>query len=552
MKLRMIFAALLAVAPVAQAAPQLSFTDTDMLFRRDTKRPADTSRRDTTLTLWRGERGSVAAMFTPAANTGRLDVRLESADGTPLPDGISARFIDYVLTDSWQACGYPPDSLAPFEVADALVRSTSAECVAGAQRPVWVTIDVPHTMAEGSIAGRLIVRDRYASRDLDTLNIAVNIIGRTLPLPGQQQFYINFWQQPYAISRYYGVEPWSDEHFEHLRPYAQMLARAGQKAVSTILFYEPWGQQSNDKFEPMVETILGKDGTWRYDYTVFDRYVEFMAENGINGEIDCFSMIPWDMSFRYFDEASDSCRTISCRTSDKDYADLWRPFLIAFRSHLIEKGWLDRAMIAIDERALPDMQNAIALLDEVAPDIKVALAGNYHPEIADRFAIYTLTMGDPFPEGVIDKRRSEGKRSLYYTCCSSPEPNIFTNNNPADAAFIPVFCHVNNADGYLHWAFTNWTDNPMHDTRFFMFAPGDTYCVYPDGGSSVRWERFIEGVQMVEKIRAISETLLEKGDTQGFARLSAALAPLRGTTPSPAAERLRQYDNLRNVIASLQ
>lgn len=533
-----------------EVGAKLRFTDKDQLFKRTEVRATE-AHTDTVVTLWRGERGGIASRFKADRNTGRLAVRIENAGARELPKGFTAHFIDNLLTNSWQACGYPPDTLPAFEVADALVKPTASELSQGSVRYVWTTLDVPHDAAPGDYDMSLIVSDVYAGRDLDTLGIRVKVADRTLPKPADQKFYLDFWQQPYAISRYYGVKPWSDEHLELMRPYAQMLARAGQKAVTTILFYEPWGVQSNDKFEPMVETILGKDGKWRYDYTVFDRYVEFMEENGISELIECFSMIPWDMSFRYFDEGSGGYKYVKRRTSDAAYSELWTPFLQSFERHLKEKGWLDKTVLAIDERGLKDMQNAMAVAKKAAPGLKFSLAGNFHPEIADAMSIYTLTLGDPFPEGELEKRRERGEVSMYYTCCSSPEPNIFSNNDPIDAAYIPVFCTANGADGYLHWAFTNWTDNPLADTRFYMFAPGDTYCVYPDEGSSLRWERLIEGIQTSEKIRLLKEEFTQKGETEKLKKLEEALQPFVAPEPPSAAQRKADYHALQEAIFRL-
>ena len=59
-----------------------------------------------------------------------------------------------------------------------------------------------------------------------------------------------------------------------------------------------------------------------------------------------------------------------------------------------------------------------------------------------------------------------------------------------------------------------------------MFGPGDTYFIYPDGRSSVRYERFAEGVQLSEKIRLLREAMSAAGDTAGLTALDAALAPI--------------------------
>ena len=138
-------------------------------------------------------------------------------------------------------------------------------------------------------------------KTVSELALNINVDSRQLPEPKDYTFYMDMWQQPYAISRYNNVKPWSKEHFKLLEPYADMLARMGQKTVSVILFYEPWGEQSNDKFEPMVETVKKKDGSWAYDYSVMDEYIEFMGRHGVDANISCFTMIPWDMNFRYFE-----------------------------------------------------------------------------------------------------------------------------------------------------------------------------------------------------------------------------------------------------------
>lgn len=69
----------------------------------------------------------------------------------------------------------------------------------------------------------------------------------------------------------------------------------------------------------------------------------------------------------------------------------------------------------------------------------------------------------------------------------------------------------------------NWTDDPMHDTRFRMFTPGDTYMVYPGGRSSIRFERIIEGVEAVEKCRILRAEYASSHQTEALRRLDAAI-----------------------------
>lgn len=486
---------------------------------------------DTTVTAWRGERIGLEALIVATKEEGPLSVRLSSLTrgGKKYEaPGSGAAFMRYVITTAYNTCGYPSDTIPTFTLADMIdLPDARVTMEPMSVRPVWVSVEVPSNLPAGLYTAKADLMKDGVKKPLKTLTLNVEVADRSLPAPKDYAFYLDFWQQPYAISRYYGVKPWSDEHLRLLEPYADMLARAGQKTVSTILFYEPWGEQSNDKFEPMVETVLLPDSTWQFDYTIFDRYVEWMASRGIDANISCFTMIPWDMNFRYFDKAAGEYRYLKTTTSSREYKQLWTAFLKGLADHTRAKGWFDKTMIVMDERGLPDMLNAYAVAKEAVPDFKMSLAGNYHRELVDSLDSYTVIKGDWFPADVLGRRRDCGFISLLYTCCATPAPNIFSNNAPADGAYLPVYATATGFDGYLHWSFTNWTDHPLTDTRFRMFAPGDTYVVYPDGRSSLRYERMLEGIQMSEKIRLLRAELEAAKDAEGLEMLEQALLPVR-------------------------
>ncbi|MBQ3121974.1 MAG: DUF4091 domain-containing protein [Bacteroidaceae bacterium] len=54
-------------------------------------------------------------------------------------------------------------------------------------------------------------------------------------------------------------------------------------------------------------------------------------------------------------------------------------------------------------------------------------------------------------------------------------------------------------DGYLRWAYNSWTIDPNKDSRFRSWPSGDTYIIYPDNTSSIRWERLVQGIESFEK-----------------------------------------------------
>ncbi len=538
-----------------KAPVTFNWASKDIHYRQMAAPPA-LDKADTTVNAWRGERIGLEALITATEKTGPLQVRLsEFRDSrgrkVTAPDSYAA-FMRYVTTTAYNKCGYPDPGLPTYTVADMIdLPDATVEMTPRTVRPVWCSVEIPHDMKPGTYTATLSLLADGGKKTVGQLKLDVNVTDRALPQPKDYEFYLDMWQQPYAISRYYNVEPWSKEHLELLKPYAEMLARAGQKTVSTILFYEPWGEQSHDKFEPMVSTTRHADGSWSYDYTIFDRYVDFMAKNGIDENISCFTMVPWELKFRYLDEPTGEYKFLEAPIPSPQYEELWTSFLKDFTRHLKEKGWYEKSMIVMDERGLPQMLEAYRVAHNAVPDIKMSLAGSYHPELVDSLESYTLIKGDFFPADVLKRRHDRGFISLMYTCCATPAPSQFSNSEPADGAYLPVYATATGHDGYLHWSFSNWNDTPMTDTRFRMFAPGDTYFVYPDGRSSIRYERMLEGVQLSEKIRLLRQEMKAANDLEGLLLLEQTLEPIRSGAMNPWYPTSRVVNDLTRAIDTL-
>lgn len=509
---------------------------------------------DTTIYAWRGERIGMQAVVYSSQATEKLQVRLfewqQGKKKTNVQWGY-ARFVSYVLTNNYQTCGYPPnEELTPYQVADIIEDDCAISLDKGETRPVWCTFDIPRNIPVGIYKTQLELVDSASNKVLKKLNLSINISERTLPSPHEQIFHVDFWQQPYAVSRYHHVSRWSDSHFEKLKPYLRLLARAGQKVVSAILFYEPWGEQSEDKFDPMIKTTLRADGTWTYNYTVFDRWVELCEECGIDQYINCFSMVPWDMTFTYYDEAKNSEIKLQTKTDSKEYEELWTAFLKNFAQHLKEKNWFDKTRIAMDERGLQNMLDAYRIAQNAVPDIHMALAGSYHSELVDKLSDYCIGWGEYFTTEELTKRREKGYISTSYTCCSTPSPNVFSNSLPAEAVYLPLFCMAHDFDGYLHWSWMNWNKDPLHDTRFRMFAPGDTYLIYPGPRSSVRYERFIEGVAQAEKVRLLRDEFQKNNQKEALEKLHNLLRNFEEPTtddPTSIAKKVNEMETFLNA-----
>ena len=449
--------------------------------------------------LWTTESDSVTACPTD----------LKGPGGAFIPaDSVVTGWLHYVMTDEVSrdpshACSPRPDH-AEFDstmVADVIDTRTVAHISPRTVQPLWVSVNVPRDIPAGIYTGEM----RWRGSDFRPLKYSITVVDRTLPLPHDRKFWLDLWQNPYAVARYYNVPLWSEEHWMAMRDAFEPLAAMGQKCITAPIVTRPWGGQTEDAFESMIGVTKNLDGSWSYDYQVFDKWIEFMIGLGIDRGINCYSLVPWPLTYRYFDRARNNMVDLRADIGTPEYEEFWAPFLTDMARHLKAKGWFDIATIAMDERPLDAMQKAITLIRKADPDFRVALAGNYHEQLVEDVDDYCVILGQTFTPDEIAARRLRGQHSTVYTCCVEAYPNTFTCSPPAEAMWLPWYAASADFDGYLRWAYNSWVKEPLQDTRFRAWAAGDCFLVYPGARKSVRLAKLDEGIQDFEKILILKE-----------------------------------------------
>ena len=497
----------------------LQWGSTDVRYPRN-EVPAWQGSKQWETCAWKGERVNAQAVLR--AKQPLKGVRIAVGDlkcgKSVIPaSAVTASFVGYVWTDELNkdrksGCSDRPNK-ADWDsslVADVLEVRKSLDIEAQCTQPLWINIWVPQDIPDGVYKGALTVTgENFADMRLP---MKINVQKRTLPVPAQWVFHLDLWQNPYAVARYYNVPLWSRQHFDKMKPLMRRLANAGQKVITASVMHHPWAGQTEDPFDSMVFRMKKIDGSWVYDYTVFDRWVEFMMSLGIDRQINCYTLVPWALKFDYYDQATNRVCFVEAKPGEAAYEDYWFSFLKDFAKHLRQKGWFEKTTIAMDEREKSMMQKAFELIFRADAGYKVSGAGDYYPEIEPKMYDLCLAYGHTLPDSVREERRKSGKLSTVYTCCIEAYPNTFTFSEPAEAGWLMWHAVAGGYDGYLRWAYNSWTKDPLHDSRFRSWAAGDCYLVYP-GSSSIRMERMVEGIQDAEKIRILREEFAENGKT---------------------------------------
>lgn len=505
---------------------------------------------------WKGERLSLQLALWSQDSITKVNTSIahfKSETQEVLPANIAQiNFVKYVITDEFgSGCGYrKPEDFAASLAADVLEPVASFEIKANQTRPVWISIEVPQDAAPGLYKSTVTVT--IEGQDSKQFDINLKVIDKTLPPATKWRYHLDLWQNPYAVARYHEVEPWSEAHWKLLKPLMGHLANAGQKVITVSLNKRPWGGQTYDAFDAMIAWRKKQDGSWVYDFSVFDNWVEMMMDLGIREQINCYSMVPWGHEYYYFDEATNREIKITAKPGSEAYRDLWVPFLKQFKIHLDKKGWANITRIAMDERGPEEMKAMLSILNTYVPNLGVSFADNhksyklYPNDLKDMSAAF----GHPVDEEDLKLRKAKGFISTHYVCCTDAFPNTFTFSPPAEAVFIGWYSTAANFDGFLRWAYNSWVKTPLLDSRFISWPAGDTYMVYPDNRSSIRFETLREGIQDAEKIRILRDEFIKSNQLDHLDYLNQVVAEFNtNKKPKNLQGMLKNAKTVLNLLA---
>jgi hypothetical protein len=490
------------------------FGSLDMAYPRSIP-PSGNIRESIKLQGWKGERVACKLLVWSAGVEENIHIKASgfSSDNYKIKkEEISISVIKYVLVDQFlnensSACGPRDKDKTPVHISpDLLTNANSFSIDTSGNRPVWISVDIPADAPAGIYEG--VISRKSASGTVNHA-ITLEVQDKLLPPPSDWPFHLDLWQNPFAVARYHDVELWSEEHIELLRPLLTKLANAGQKCITATLIDKPWDGSIYDPFGSMIKWTKKTDGKWDYDYKVFDKYVSLAMECGIKEQISCYSMVPVGNKFTWLDEETSDTIIMELIPGTEEYENLWRGLLSDFRVHLKEKGWLNITTLALDEREEEETKNLLSFLKESVPEFKITYAGFYHENINSLIYDFCSNWrdGGRIPEEAIKLRKESGLITTYYVACGIPKPNNFTFSPPSESCFEGWIAAAMGFDGFLRWASNSWPENPIVDSRYTTWPSGDTYLVYPDARSSIRFERLREGIQDYEKIRILRKEL---------------------------------------------
>jgi len=238
-------------------------------------------------------------------------------------------------------------------------------------QPVWVTVKVPDDARPGEYVGTLTLR----IEDVRTFEVPVRLKVHdwTLPATGEYATFVELIQSPESVALKYNVPLWSDRHFELMGKSLRLMREIGSRSAYVPLICET--NMGND--ESMVRWIERPDGTYAYDFTVMEKYLDTVER--YMGKPKIVGLVVWDI---FLEGGPTNPKEVDAPKAMKDgkverrpkvsvlkggkveklalpsYTDprsasLWKPMLEELRARLVKRGLAGTMMWGIATDYVP-------------------------------------------------------------------------------------------------------------------------------------------------------------------------------------------------------
>ncbi|HOX07821.1 MAG TPA: DUF6067 family protein [Planctomycetota bacterium] len=403
---------------------------------------------------------------------------------------------------------------------------------AGAVACIWLTVRVPKTAAAGTYDGAVTV----SADGLAPVRVPmqVKVSGWALPDPKDfRQRHLAFLSQE-SVAKHYEVPLWSEKHFELMGKSMALLAEINSHEVPINLDINFYGGNKggadSGNAETMVYWVKQPDGSYKHDFTVFDKYLDCVAKYGGKPcpiRLNCWHG-GWAVTAK--DPATGKLEELKQPgpIGEEGY-QFWKPVIDEALAKLKARGWLDVTAFGHN-----------AYCEAVKPE-RVAVAKKLWPDGVWAYTAHNGTLGGSWP--TTDKsvtmpvKYSVGVwtqgdlRPRGYRALLKPRPGVWCNtarNRHYDNWTLPAIRNLAEeivqrgqdglgdfggdmfpvkkarGEGYYMLGCGRGTGGP-NDATHAILAPG------PDGAiATERFEALREGTEICEGLLYLEAALQDK------------------------------------------
>ena len=375
-----------------------------------------------------------------------------------------------------------------------------------------VPIYISGSIAEGFGAGTLSLRfnlyksSAYDAEELiESRDFNINIMDFSLE-EEDRVFFLDLWQHPCSWARAYGLEYFSDRHFELIEKYIRELSKLGQCVTDLIVSDFPWAGQAcfmiennpSRLYEYNMVRISKRNGEFIYDFSIVDRYIELCLKYNICKEINLFGICGNWHGFDFKSPMTDYEDPIRLSFYDEDRAcydyirnkaELGR-YLKALFAHLDSKGYMPITKIIGDEpsdyKKFTGFHEFLSSCYEKELKFKYALHSatflNDYKGSLESFSLNSAYIGYYVKNGRLEGILKENSKEMtWYPCCFPKKLNTFVSSPLIESRYLGLYTYLWKFKGMLRWAYGLYTEKPLNNISYKpkKWQAGDMFFVYP-------------------------------------------------------------------------
>ena len=466
---------------------------------------------------------------------------------------------------------------AEIPVSQAPAPADRKSLVAGAVAPLWFTVRVPREAKAGVYQGQIAIE----AEGLPLTNVPLRVSICDWAMMDAKDFRMRnmAYHDDGAVAAHYKIPLWSDKH----------LAMVGQ---SHALMGEAGSRTFNVAIMDLVRWIKQPDGTYKHDFTLFDKYLDMIAKSV--GKPQTLRLKAWGgtsgrgghdirpaapLSVPVLDPATGKIEPLKSPSLTTDAAAalaFWKPVFDGAFKRIKEREWMDTtafdscafyggpfdALVTLTRQLWPEAVWVMASHDATA-DWK---DGN-NPWVKLRYACGILDFGYPSVRGYrallrdrpvfyCNEYRYNWRNSSPLTLQRRVGEDIIMSDRDGVSNFGADLFMYRGSNGDLQKPAGNSGGSSPGQTQHSILYPG------PDGPvGTERYEMFREGVEIAETLlfieRAIQEKKLtpelqKKAEQALEARSQAFIMDWFAIRDMPAAEDAKLLDLAGEVARELE
>lgn len=379
-------------------------------------------------------------------------------------------------------------------------------------RSLWFELDVKGNVEAGTYPITIELYDRKTDELIATHELEVKIINASLP---EQELIVTQWFHCDCLADYYGVEVFSERHWQIIEDFVKTAVKNGQNMLLTPTITPAFDTEIGAE-RPTVQLvdIAIDNGKYTFNYDKLDRWVDMCHRCGIK----YFELPPFFTQWGA-EHAPKIVATVDGEfkriygwdtdAASEEYAEFTAIFVAALLDHLKELGIDKQCYFHMSDE--PKLKN-LEQYKKSQAGIRKCIEGYHTMDAISNYEFYLEGLIDtPVPSTNHIEEFLEGNISgmWCYYCCSQciDVSNRFFSMPGARTRMIGTQMFKFNIGGFLQWGYNFYYNQRSRDlinpyietTGEDWVESGDAFIVYPGFNGkpleSIRLISFNEGLQ---------------------------------------------------------